>query len=237
MTETSGNSEDWATTWIEKQRERLQGSVAGDAESRDDSDRRSPWGSFGSEWFAALEKLLRSGFEISGVPLGWAREHEQDWRDLAVAQAEYRKLESELLGKLFAVQTAALDRLERAVRERAAEARPFKEIRELYDRWIECGEEAYAEMARSDEYCRLQAAVGNAGIRLRAQQQRIVERGLKQLDLPTRAELNSVHRELRELRERLGGDTEGRARSTGRSKSANRPTRTSGSRTRKRKRT
>jgi class III poly(R)-hydroxyalkanoic acid synthase PhaE subunit len=120
-----------------------------------------------------------------------------------VAQAQYRKLEAALLAKLMAIQTKALDRLERIVRTRAKENRPIAEIRELYDLWIECGEEAYADLARSDEYCGLQAALGNANVQLRAQQQKILERGLKHFDLPTRAELNSVHRELRALRERL----------------------------------
>lgn len=163
---------------------------------------------------------------VAGVPLGWAREQQQEWRDLAVAQAEYRRLESELLGRLFGVQTEALDRLERVLRARASENRPLEHMRELYDLWVECGEDTYFAMARSDEYCRLQADLGNAAVRFRAQQQKIIERWLKRFDLPTRAELNSVHRELRALKERLSRTQESQSRSTRQSKASARRVRT-----------
>jgi class III poly(R)-hydroxyalkanoic acid synthase PhaE subunit len=75
--------------------------------------------------------------------------------------------------------------------------------RELYDLWVECGEKVYAQVAHSEAYAKLQAQVGNAAIKLRAKQQAVIERGLKYFDLPTRAELNTVHKQMRELRERL----------------------------------
>ena len=157
----------------------------------------------GADWLSGYEQLVRATFPKSTVPLGWAREQEREWRDLVAAQAEYRRIEAELVAKLMTVHARALDRLQQAVRERTEQGRPFTEFRELYDLWIECGEEIYAEVARSEEYCRSQAALGNASIELRARQQEILERGLKYFDLPTRSELNSVHRELRALRERL----------------------------------
>jgi len=58
-------------------------------------------------------------------------------------------------------------------------------------------------MAHSEGYCRLQAELANAAVRVRAKQQAILEQLLRQFDLPTRSELNSVHRELRALREQL----------------------------------
>lgn len=203
MTEAGEKNEDWAQAWVDEQRERLKSGSTGQGDSSGTPDFAALWTQLGTAWLSGYEQVLRTGFPGSSIPLGWAREHEQAWRDLAAAQAEYRKLEAELLAKLAAVQMQALDRLERGMRARTKEDRPFSDVRELYDQWIECGEEAYAELARSDEYCHLQAALGNASVRLRAQQQKIIERGLKQFDLPTRAELNSVHRELRELRERL----------------------------------
>ena len=40
-------------------------------------------------------------------------------------------------------------------------------------------------------------------MRLRTRLQSVVEGGLRHLDLPTRSELNTVHRQVRELRERI----------------------------------
>jgi class III poly(R)-hydroxyalkanoic acid synthase PhaE subunit len=130
-------------------------------------------------------------------PLGLAREHTVALRELARAQAECQRLEQALRTMWYGVQSEALRLLERRVRERRAE-RGNLGFRELYDLWVECGEQVYAQVAHSEAYCQLQAQLGNAAMQLRARQQRLIEHALKQFDLPTRAELNSVHRQLRE---------------------------------------
>lgn len=206
MGQARGTEDNWAQAWIDEQRQKLRAAGAGTNEGGPSSSAPQSlallWAQLGTDLLAGYDKLLRAGIPET-VPLGWAREREQEWRDLTAAQAEYQNLYTQVLSMLAAVQAQALDRVEHIVRERARENRPFAHVRELYDLWIECGEQAYATMARAEEYCRLQAALGNAGIQLRAQQQKLIERVLKQFDLPTRAELNSVHRELRALRERL----------------------------------
>jgi class III poly(R)-hydroxyalkanoic acid synthase PhaE subunit len=135
-------------------------------------------------------------------PLGLAREQTETWRELLAAQAECQALEQELRGVWTKVQSDALSLLERMIRERKPE-QGINNYRELYDLWVECGEKVYAQVAHSEAYAKLQAQVGNAAIKLRAKQQAVIERGLKYFDLPTRAELNTVHKQMRELRERI----------------------------------
>ena len=143
---------------------------------------------------------------IARVPaLGLAREHTESWRELMAAQAELQQLEQELRGVWVKVQTDALAMVEQLMRERN-EANPKPDgsnYRELYDLWVECGEKVFSQVAHSEAYCKLQAQLGNAAMRLRARQQAVIERGLKQFDLPTRSELNTVHKQMRELRERV----------------------------------
>lgn len=146
---------------------------------------------------------------ISRMPaLGLAREQTEAWRELLAAQAEYQHLEQELRTVWSKVQTDALGMLEAAIRERRAKhiagsAPGIDDYRELYNLWVECGEKVFAQVAHSESYCKLQAQLGNAAIRLKARQQAVLERMLKQFDLPTRSELNTVHRQMRELRERM----------------------------------
>lgn len=138
-------------------------------------------------------------------PVGLAREQTDAWRELAAAQAECKRLEHELRSVLAKVQLDALDLLEQRVGERT---KPLENFRELYDLWVECGEHVYGELAHSAAYSKLQAELGNATMRLRARVQSVLEHGLKQFDLPTRSELNSLHRQVRELKleiERLQG--------------------------------
>jgi polyhydroxyalkanoate synthesis regulator phasin len=68
---------------------------------------------------------------------------------------------------------------------------------------VECGERAFASQARGEVFGLLQGELVNAGTRVRIAQQTIAENFLKSLDLPTRAELNSVHKRLKEMRERI----------------------------------
>jgi polyhydroxyalkanoate synthesis regulator phasin len=144
---------------------------------------------------------------ISRLPaLGLAREQTEAWRELLAAQAEYQHLEQELRTVWAKVQTEALVMVEAAIRERRAkqDAMPgIEDYRELYNLWVECGEKVFAQVAHSESYCKLQAQLGNAAIRLKLCQQAVLERALKHFDLPTRSELNTVHKQMRELRERV----------------------------------
>jgi hypothetical protein len=69
--------------------------------------------------------------------------------------------------------------------------------------WVECSEQVFNTVAHSSAYGHLQGELGNAAVRLRARIQKVVEQGLRQFDLPTRSEINSVHQQLRQLRLRV----------------------------------
>lgn len=136
-------------------------------------------------------------------PIGLAREHTEAWRELAAAQVECQRLEQELRTVLMGMQGDALNLLEQRVRERDGKGEALASHRDLYDLWVDCAEQVYATVAHSEAYCKLQARLGNASMRLRSHQQKIIEHGLKQFDLPTRSELNTVHRQLREQKQRI----------------------------------
>jgi Poly(R)-hydroxyalkanoic acid synthase subunit (PHA_synth_III_E) len=139
-------------------------------------------------------------------PIGLAREHTEAWRELAAAHLECKRIEHELRAVIAKVQLDALDLLEKRVNERDAAA-PIDSFRTLYDLWVECGEHTFSELAHSAAYAKLQAELGNATMRLRHRLQTVLEQGLKQFDLPTRSELNSLHRQVRELRLELEKQT------------------------------
>jgi len=75
--------------------------------------------------------------------------------------------------------------------------------RPTYDLWIECAEEQFARAAHSTDYAKAQADLANTAARLRIEQRRAVEVLSRQLDLPTRAELDTVHRRIKTLTAQL----------------------------------
>lgn len=216
MSEAAEKLEDWIEGWLREQRKKL-GPDSGDRESQPEDSHEAgsgpsadPWAGLRSMW--AQFDVLRTTNSGAFGPFGLAREEEKLWRELAAAQARYSKAQAHFFALIHRVQLDALDLLEKRIRERAA-TEPVRDVREIYDLWIECGEQVYAKCAHSDAYCQTQAAFANATSELRTKQQAVIERGLKLFDLPTRAELNGVHRQLRELNEKLERSKLGHGRS------------------------
>lgn len=202
--------DDWISEWIAQQRALL--SQGAEQPNRTTGpDGKAAYGDPFNIGSALLGAWASAGLVQSSVaqqlsdffgrlpPIGLAREQTEAWRELAAAQAECRRIENELRVVLVNVQFDALDLLSERVRQRGT-ADPIESFRALYDLWVECGEQVYGKLAHSEAYSKLQAKLGNATMRLRSRLQVVLEYYLKQLDLPTRSELNSLHRQVRDLR-------------------------------------
>jgi class III poly(R)-hydroxyalkanoic acid synthase PhaE subunit len=137
------------------------------------------------------------------APVGFFRDHQAHWQRLARAFENQRRLAQQMSGVIAQVHADALERLARRVTELEQQGERITTTRRLYDVWIECGERAFTTIAHQDSYARLLGELTRANLEVRAAQQAMAEYMLKQLDLPTRAELNTVHRTLRTLRERV----------------------------------
>jgi class III poly(R)-hydroxyalkanoic acid synthase PhaE subunit len=81
----------------------------------------------------------------------------------------------------------------------AAPAAPVTDARRLYDQWINAAEAAYARMARSTDFVKAQGDFINFSGEMRRELSDYAAGCAKFLDLPTRAELDSVHERLRAL--------------------------------------
>lgn len=142
---------------------------------------------------------------LQAFPLGPARERLALWREYAKAQAEYQLRLQSVLHAYGGVFAQALEAVPVRAEQRAAQGSPISGFRELYELWIDCGEQAFAELAHDADFISAQAACGNALSRLKRCQNALIEHWLKLQDLPTRSELNSVHLRLRELTARVAG--------------------------------
>lgn len=76
-------------------------------------------------------------------------------------------------------------------------------LKALYDLWVDAVEEAYAEIALSDEFREAYAAQGNTQMRVRQLQQQQVEQWCREIGLPTRSEVATLGQRLQELRREL----------------------------------
>ena len=184
---------------------------------------RTTWESLDTTRQAATANLAEVAQRLPS--LGIASEQIQLWRDLAAAQAECHVHEQELRKVLLKFHRDALDLLEAKLKQSDGSAANVGTFRELYDLWVECSEEIYARLARTDAFAKLQADLGNATVKLRARQQKLIEHALRQFDLPTRAELNSLHLQVRDLKRTIAQLQSERPAAPSRSKAKVSPTR------------
>ena len=90
---------------------------------------------------------------------------------------------------------------ERASRLGAEDGQPSQ--RRLLDLWVETANASLLEMQRSERFLGTQAALLKASTELRFAQREIAEHYAESFGLPTRRELDDVHRSLTELRREL----------------------------------
>ena len=86
---------------------------------------------------------------------------------------------------------------------------PVSTLRELYDLWVDCAEDAYAEMVNTEEYSQANARLVNTLMAWKREGRQMLDETLSMLGLPSRRELDSVHKRLHQLRKQqhTGGDT------------------------------
>jgi hypothetical protein len=155
--------------------------------------------------FAAAAAPLRQEFQaLMHLPaFGYARESQERLQRFALALDEYR-VQLEHYNRLLAdASRRALEKFEAKLAEHSEPGRQLKSFRALYDLWIDAAEEGYAEVALSSEFRQVYGALVNAQMAVRRHVQQEVERSAAALGMPTRTELDAVHRKLAAMKRRI----------------------------------
>lgn len=172
---------------------------------------RFPW--FGGGDPAQIEQLVKS-FTAGpvrslqndvqgwlGLPaFGLAREHQERHQALLRAWLDYQNANARYNELLLKSAALTLDRLERKLSERDEPGRRIDSPRALYDLWIDASEEAFTEVAMGAEYREVYGELINTQMRVRSGINAQIERLGAQFNLPTRTEIDSMARQLHELK-------------------------------------
>ena len=129
----------------------------------------------------------------------------QAWMAAAQRGAEYGAVVSQIWIEAYSDFIQALQAA-------AVEGKPARSGRELLDRWTATVNERLLKAQRSQGFLEAQRRLLDAVLASRAAERELVEIGAKAADMPTRAELDDVHktlhavkRELRALQRQLAG--------------------------------
>ncbi|HSX62260.1 MAG TPA: class III poly(R)-hydroxyalkanoic acid synthase subunit PhaE [Tahibacter sp.] len=139
-----------------------------------------------------------------GMPaFGLAREHQERWQQLGAALVDYQEQTNRYNTLILKSSQQGFERFQSKLAEREEPGRQLDSVRAVYDLWIDAAEEAYAEIALSEEFRKAYGAMVNAQMRVRSLIQTEVEQQTRQLGMPTRSELKGVEKSVQELRRHL----------------------------------
>ncbi len=150
------------------------------------------------------ETLRRAmGSMLSAPTLGYTREWQQDaqqwlelWLDHLQALRAYE-------GVFTKVGRRAMELLGAKLTAMAQDGKSLGGLRDSYNLWVDCGEEAYGEIAQTEEFARIQAHLTNTLMAVKRHEQHVVTEIQGSLNMPTRKELDTTHRRVHQLRREI----------------------------------
>lgn len=151
-----------------------------------------------------IEPWLREMQALMGLPaFGYLREHQEHYQKFAQAMLDQQQQTNRYTALLARASARAFELFEDKLAARAEPGRQIESVRALYDLWVDAAEDAYAEIALSDEFREVYGALVNAQMRVRKHVQEEVERVATDLGMPTRSEIDSMGKRLHEVRREL----------------------------------
>lgn len=144
---------------------------------------------------AELERLLLS------QPLGLLREHQERRQAMARAAIALAEAEARYRALLARAVQRGIERFEEKLAARGENGSPVRSARELFDLWMDAGEEGFLEVASGTEFRAVYGELVNQQMRWRRLLQTEVEIACRALGMPTRSELDGVLKKLKELRD------------------------------------
>jgi polyhydroxyalkanoate synthesis regulator phasin len=144
----------------------------------------------------------RPGVE-SVAAFGYTREQQLQQQALAAAVVEYLDTSARYQALIQRAHADGVARMQDRLARQAEAGQPLESLKALYDLWVDAAEDAYAEVALSDEFREVFGAMSNAQTRLRQLQQQQAEQCCRELGMPTRSEVASLGQRLQEVRREL----------------------------------
>lgn len=161
---------------------------------------------FARQWQSWLQAAQHSGFGdlpgAHGPTPAFGQDREQQMKQQAMAAAVLESLQASARYQALIQRSnaQAMQRLQDKLAQRAEPGRQIDSLKALYDLWVDAAEEAYAEIALTDEFREVYGDMVNTQMRVRQMQQQQTEQFCQQLGVPTRSEVSSLGERLQALR-------------------------------------
>lgn len=148
-----------------------------------------------------VEPLREQVEKVLSIPaLGYTRESQEQQQKIGREVMEFQAAMQRYMAVLASAGRDAIDLLQGKLADASEPGKGINSLRELYDLWVDASEEAFAEVALSDQHQVVYGDMVNSLMRLKRYAQGQVEHQLGVLGVPGRQELNSAHKMIHQLR-------------------------------------
>lgn len=137
---------------------------------------------------------------LSTPAIGYVREHQEQVQILAKLQLDYQQALQDYAATYGEIGVKSVEALQEQVRQRATEGKPIESLREVYDLWVDSCEQAYGDYVVTDRYVEVYGRLVNSLMALKRHGSMMVDEVLSAMNMPTRGEVDTLHRRLQETR-------------------------------------
>ncbi|MEO7052255.1 MAG: poly(R)-hydroxyalkanoic acid synthase subunit PhaE [Rhodanobacter sp.] len=161
---------------------------------------------FARQWQSWWQAAQQGGFVgmpgMNGATPAFGLNREQQMQHQTLTAAVLAQMQASARYQQLIQQASAqgMQRLQDKLVEHAEPGRQIDSMKALYDLWVDASEEAYAEVALSEEFREAYGEMVNTQMRVRQLQQEQTEKFCRKLGVPTRGEVSSLGERLQALR-------------------------------------
>jgi len=159
----------------------------------------------GGVWHSWWRGMPFSDAVASGPTPAFGQDREQQMQRQALAAAVLESVQASARyhALIQRANTQGVQKLQDKLAEHAEPGRQIESLKALYDLWVDAAEEAYAEIALTDEFREAYGAMVNGQMRVRSLQQQQAEQLCQQWGLPTRREIATLGERLQQVRREM----------------------------------
>ena len=145
-----------------------------------------------------LEKVTDKFLSIPGV--GYTREHQERLQESIRLLNEYQKSSQEFNAAMSNISIKAFDAMRQKIIDMADQDEEINSLRQIYDLWVDCNEDAYSEYVYSDDYSRLYGRLTNDLMAVKHHGRNSIDELFSALSMPTHRTLNTMQKRQQEMR-------------------------------------
>lgn len=145
-----------------------------------------------------LQRSMRAA--LSTPTFGYTREWQEDLQEWGRHWLEHARAVQRYEGLFVKVSNRAMELVGERIMAKIEAGESFASLREAYDLIVDCGEEAYGELAYTAEFAEAQTRLTNTLMALKHHEQTLMVEVQSAFNIPTRRELNTSHSRVHDLR-------------------------------------